>query len=52
MMFPMPLTTEELSDYRDRGFVRVADFASQSKLAWDRRAALRARVDEHLGARL
>jgi hypothetical protein len=47
MMFPMPLTTEELSDYRDRGFVRVEGLGSE-----DRGAALCSRVDEHLGARL
>lgn len=41
----MPLTTGELNEYRDRGFVRVAGLVSE-----DRGAALRARVDEYIGS--
>jgi ectoine hydroxylase-related dioxygenase (phytanoyl-CoA dioxygenase family) len=40
----MPLTTAELNDYRDKGFVRVAGLLSE-----ERGAALRARVDEYTG---
>ena len=41
----MPLTTAELDDYRDHGFVRVAGLVSE-----DRGAALRARVGEYIGS--
>jgi hypothetical protein len=43
----MPLTTDEIRSYRERGFVRVEGLLSE-----DRRAALCARVDEYTGGRL
>jgi ectoine hydroxylase-related dioxygenase (phytanoyl-CoA dioxygenase family) len=42
----MHLTTEEITSYRDRGFVRVEGLLSEERLA-----ALCARVDEYIGAR-